>query len=63
MKAKATVRLQTNVETQDSGKVRLGDASSPTFGGQSSVPNKKVARDPASQDTGKVRLGDFAPSF
>jgi hypothetical protein len=62
MKSSATTTssLRSDIATQDSGKVRLGDADAPSFGPAG------VSREPtlATKDSGKVRLGDAdAPSF
>jgi hypothetical protein len=66
----STTRI--HADTQDNGKVRLGDWA-PVFAPPrtSSEPSSeaatgsgmKVARDPATSDNGKVRLGDWAPVF
>jgi hypothetical protein len=61
MKIHAGDKVTRNAQTQDMGKVRLGD-SAPV----STRPIRagdKVVRDTATQDSAKVRLGDSAPVF
>ncbi len=67
MKSTKAIRLHSDLATQDSGKVQLGDMA-PVFDSSGSSSQgranaKKVARDAQTEDSGKVRLGDFAPAF
>ena len=61
MKIQAGDKVVRDIVTQDSGKVRLGDAA-PVFT-RPVRAGDKVVRDTSTQDSGKVRLGDAAPVF
>ena len=61
MKIHAGDKVTRNLQTQDMGNVRLGDAA-PVFT-RPVRAGDKVVRDTSCKDAGKVRLGDAAPVF
>jgi hypothetical protein len=54
-------KVTANSATEDSGRVRLGDAA-PVFARKIRA-GEKATQDAATKDGGKVRLGDAAPVF